>query len=425
VNSSAAYVVVAAQAAFWAFAVWQQSRGRSMWRLVARRGGSIACGAAVFLAILFTGPEGFEPPGVRVRAEFTSLGRGLEEGQRSDRTAGRARENTVATRLGMYRVALAILSEKPIFGGGMGHFGAAFPEVNRRLHYPVFVRMHGEFRYVHNDWLQLGTDLGMLGLAAIAIWWAMTLWRTLGVDRTGQVGVLAIAAATSVLGYGVNALFAFPMYNAVPPFLAAAFAGIVATQTPSRWCWTLPVAPRVARRWGSFGLTVVALLGLAAWRLETWVASHHLARVMGAVKEGAWAIVDEESTQVQATRTGQLDHVVYWAQAKLALGDPEAALELVERLLRRQPHHPQGTALKAVALGKLGESDPADEALRTAVELLPWEARLHLMRASLLQQQGRSEEALAALELGLEFLPEDEQLRREAALLRAAASSSR
>jgi predicted Zn-dependent protease len=85
------------------------------------------------------------------------------------------------------------------------------------------------------------------------------------------------------------------------------------------------------------------------------------------------------------------------AQVRLAQGDEEGALQLLDEFLSARPGHPEGRMLRARLLEKNGEWQKADLDLAVAVESSP-EPHYASLRAELLQRQGQTGAAVRCLD---------------------------
>jgi O-antigen ligase len=119
-----------------------------------------------------------------------------------------------------WRAAIDILERHPLLGTGHGTFKAEFAEARLRLvdagHPVSSANFNPHFANAHNDYLEVGAELGLLGLAALA--WAL-LQLALAVRRIDRDRPLAAAGCLSL---GVMAFGYFPFET---PLLA--YPGIV------------------------------------------------------------------------------------------------------------------------------------------------------------------------------------------------------
>lgn len=133
-------------------------------------------------------------------------------------------------RLDIWVEAAAMLRDFPLTGVGIGVFREVMAAV-----YPLGERGAGTADHAHNLLLQIGVDLGMIGLIAyLGLWLAATLgaWRAFRrLRRAGQPGLAPLAALAAGAGAGLIALMVHGMFDAVtwgtkPAFLAWAVLGL-------------------------------------------------------------------------------------------------------------------------------------------------------------------------------------------------------
>lgn len=117
-------------------------------------------------------------------------------------------EASFSQRIGIWGSAAAILRDYPLTGVGMGMFRAA----PVRARYPAAGYENRVLPHAHNAWLQIGSDLGLPGLAIFTGWYAAAGWMLRrGCRRDG----LARAAAVGVAG-GLLAHAIFSLGDAIP-----------------------------------------------------------------------------------------------------------------------------------------------------------------------------------------------------------------
>ncbi len=135
------------------------------------------------------------------------------------------------TRLSIDRDALHMFRGKPILGWGLGSFPVVYPQF-RSFYTNFFVNE------AHNDYLQLLTELGVLGFA-IMVWFQVVMYRTalkkIGNWTSEVTGSLSLACILGCTGILVHSLFDF---NLQIPANAAIFYV---------FC-TLAAAPRLLQR---------------------------------------------------------------------------------------------------------------------------------------------------------------------------------
>lgn len=178
-----------------------------------------------------------------------------------------------SNRFHIWKAAITMLKTSPIVGTGMGSF---YHNNNFNAH---SYQSHGELR-AHNDLLELGVELGGIGLSlffAAVVCLLLVLYRLI---RLGDIRhrVFYVLLLMSLAGTAVNMQFSFPYQMPVPLMLLTLYLGLVvkggddfvATRqfsVPMRgWRWNLAL--------GCSGVVFVAVLGLHFMWLNVFAQGH-------------------------------------------------------------------------------------------------------------------------------------------------------
>jgi tetratricopeptide (TPR) repeat protein len=173
-------------------------------------------------------------------------------------------------RLEFTSMALELIAEKPITGGGSRSF---FFNSIKKWNVTQLYEGSGDIQYVHNEYLQAAVDYGLVGLALLLLLLGIAMFRGVafiavsGKDKGGDAG-LALGAMAALCGMGVQAFFSF-VYHVLPDImLMGCCVGLLANQTWPLAKNRVSVQPENRLPWGR-GL-VASLLGIAvacfAWR---------------------------------------------------------------------------------------------------------------------------------------------------------------
>ena len=137
------------------------------------------------------------------------------------------REETLAQRLEVPRLSLQLVAERPFLGHGGGTYYTAFPPLKR-------AGLPWHWDHAHNDYVQVASDMGLLGLAlwisiGIASAWHAT--RLLRDDGTRVNRGLAVASIMALSSLGLHSMVDFNLHI---PANALTFTVILAA------VWALP-----------------------------------------------------------------------------------------------------------------------------------------------------------------------------------------
>jgi O-antigen ligase len=123
-------------------------------------------------------------------------------------------QDSLMARLNMWNSGLQIIRDYPITGSGLNTYRLTAV----RAHYPVegFERIP----HAHNEWVQIGTDLGIPGLLVFAGWFVVLGWMVLRIWRRGDIRARSIALAAAC---GLAAHLFYGLGDAVPVWDRFAF----------------------------------------------------------------------------------------------------------------------------------------------------------------------------------------------------------
>ncbi len=146
------------------------------------------------------------------------------------------KEDSSLIRFSVWKNTLNIIKDNFSLGVGLHNYQIISPKYNASVYEKkqIVDETHvesGQLNFVHNDFLQIITELGILGFAFF-IWFGARLlyilFKTINSSKEEDINskLLSIAIFTAILGFCVNASFSFPLYLAVPPFVLMLFVGI-------------------------------------------------------------------------------------------------------------------------------------------------------------------------------------------------------
>ncbi len=137
------------------------------------------------------------------------------------------REETLAQRLEVPHLSLQLVAERPFLGHGGGTYYTAFPPLKR-------AGLPWHWDHAHNDYVQVASDMGLLGLAlwiSIGIASAWHAARLLRDDGTRVNRGLAVASIMALSSLGLHSMVDFNLHI---PANALTFTVILAA------VWALP-----------------------------------------------------------------------------------------------------------------------------------------------------------------------------------------
>lgn len=117
-------------------------------------------------------------------------------------------ESTAATRLEIWNSAASIIRDHPVFGVGL----AMFRDVRVRAQYPAPSYTMGIVPHAHNEYLQIGADMGIPGLIVLLAIYAVAARMLVQAWRVGDAETRALSVA---VGAGLLAHAIFGLSDAI------------------------------------------------------------------------------------------------------------------------------------------------------------------------------------------------------------------
>lgn len=239
-------------------------------------------------------------------------------------------------RLALWQSAVDVWKQQPLTGVGLDNYRhAALPVINQYVDHLKVTLVESR---VHNDYLQLLAETGIIGLAAFTGLLISLGWAFVGAWQAAQPHtrwLLAVLLA-GLLSLAVAAVFSFPLYRPMPLLIGAILAGLLAASA-LRSTWVLPakLSPFVR-----FGLPISLLL-LAV------VATHSVVqqtrsdaaekRMIDGLAEGRFDDVVSVGSLAYARDPNNANVSSMLAAAYAYRQEPERAREILEATRERYP----------------------------------------------------------------------------------------
>lgn len=234
--------------------------------------------------------------------------------------------------------ALEFIKNRPLFGYGGGGWEAVY-------------RSRQAYNYsstqVHNDWLQLGVETGVLGLLAWLGLWVTWLYSGIKVfiSTTGRKRTFIWAVMAGATTIGMHALIDFDLsLGAVSIALWFGF-GIISGLIPVKVPVQDPSSPRRAKKRGRshsrinhVPLGIGALCLLLTFVAGSLIMGHNYGtKAVAAVQQGDGTRSLEYFTKASTYDPFQASYNIDAAKLYALKGDMEQAVALAEKAVKKEP----------------------------------------------------------------------------------------
>ncbi len=283
-------------------------------------------------------------------------------------------ERSNQTRLLTWETALRIFRENPLLGIGLGNTEVLFPKYSSERLTTRYLESNTKVDQVHNEYLQVLLESGILGLLAFVFWIAALLRLAIFVLSEGaghQQSWYLIALIVGIGGFLTNIFFSFGLRN---PASALYFWLAVGLLEAQNYRFVRPdwAGSQTDNR-----------------RFHRLVVGSGLFGFAGLLLYGAYF----------CGRAAQADLSHRIAIGCLDLGRWEPAITYATKAIELNPLNDGYYYTRASAHSRLNDYAPAAADLKRCVALAPYYERAHLALASAYYLLGDFENARAELEV--------------------------
>lgn len=161
---------------------------------------------------------------------------------------------SMQARVDYWRGAVAIARDNLLWGTGPGTFGSIYPKYK--------TAQTEEAQLVHNGFLQMWSDSGVLAFVAFAALWAVALRDAMRLARVRSGDAAAVAICAGLTGWVVHCFVDFDLH--VPGVAYSAFILLGALQGLKEVREVSMVAPRGQTKW-LVGAACALIVGTVVW----------------------------------------------------------------------------------------------------------------------------------------------------------------
>ncbi len=274
---------------------------------------------------------------------------------------------SLEARVDYWRGAVAIARDHPWVGTGPGTFGSIYPKYK--------TASTEEARAVHNNFLQMWSDSGVLAFVAFALLWVVGVRDAFRLTRRRRADAASIAICGALAGWTVHGLVDFDLY--VPGVALPVFVLLGAVQGLKELPRTDTVTPRRRANWlvgAACAIMLVAVL---------WIEGRALAAGFAYAQAQDLEKVDPSAALEEAKRATELapwnpHYRLGVGYIAFLAGRTDEAIVAYCEAVEDDPYRASyWWRLAEAEMAAHGVDGKALQLLRKAVELNPTNARYH------------------------------------------------
>jgi O-antigen ligase len=301
---------------------------------------------------------------------------------------------SVSIRLAIWRNTAAMLRDAPVRGVGLG---------NHQVQYPAYAAAVvpdpaiGAFDidHVHNEYLRIAAELGVVGVALFAWTGAAVVGlarRRLREASSDAARWPTLAFVLGLAGAAVLAFGGFPFDDALPPPVLMLYIGLLAAAEPAS-------VVRVSNGARRLGLVLLAAAGAAAVyaSVRQLAGGRHAFQMARAAERGDWTASAAEGEAAYRANPCRPKVLFGTGWAHLQRREPLEAARAFEVVVAAYPYHMNALGNLGLAYLQAGELERSEAAFERVIGIKPDDARTHYHLSQLRWRQGRWDEARSEL----------------------------
>ena len=344
--------------------------------------------------------------------KFKSAADKVQKNEEHDPTIKQRESESVYFRLAAWKNSLVMIKDHPVLGVGLANLKVYYPAYHRSA---VYDGMSGEKKALlnlHNDYLQVLAELGIVGflllLASLAaVVWLLfnSIWKS-GAEPSGRIYSAAIAV--SFLCYAVVSFFGFPASRAVHVCwvgLLVAMPAVISGKVELR---ELKIPAIGGRSFLLIRAVMLCVLLATAFTGYMRLKADRSFLIMDAAardgKQQEAILYADEVLKMDPTRKIVYS---YLGRAYSNTARPADGIEFLRKLLTYYPYHITALINIGAAYNELGQYDKACEYYMKGLAIAPESAALHNNFGNLLSRRGKNEEALSEFFLAVKYEPDN------------------
>lgn len=320
--------------------------------------------------------------------------------------------NTVQARFGLYANGLKMMAQHPFLGVGWGQLFQEYPNYNQAWLPTHSMSVIAVPHYLHQDFLQIMVELGLIGGVLFLSWLGIVL-------RTGLTNAFAQPSKNPwrmvpfwcLIAILCHSMVSFPLQQPASGFLFWFFAGLLVLGDAASAQRPLKVGKSL-----KIGLVIVhvaVFLSFAIWGYSSNLQYQANQQLRKGDLDAGYSL-SQKAHEVFPGDPLPLDQVLTLASRYAQ--NRQAALQVANSFLERYPNHPNGYFRKAFILHSMADDQEALKTVQKACDLATTDPEPWLLKGLILRGLGQNQIAVTAFQEVLKRHPTHgpalEQLRQ-------------
>jgi O-antigen ligase len=279
--------------------------------------------------------------------------------------------------------SLEMIKDNPWFGVGAGSWQYEYAHYYDRIMPDVVYNENVRLERLHNDFLEMIANFGLVGFSILLLLAGMLIQTVLTLLRhvKEQVRRLSVLLTLALLGFGISAMFSFPLRVLFPGIIVMIYLALIVH-------FSLGTSIKHYRLSFGFGklltLPLIMLALMLSWNgFNRLMSSHYdgLSVRLSAVNAGSESFF--ASLRALSYMPDNYQTLFSLARTSFKLGKVKQSIKMLEHVHQLNPRFDQPLLALALAYSEQNEVEKAIDTLKKLIELDPKKVKAHAMMTRL------------------------------------------
>ncbi len=268
-------------------------------------------------------------------------------------------------RLAIWKNTVEMIKEKPILGYGLGNHKIFYPLFHRKAVVEKIYSEESQLENVHNDFLQIQSELGIVGLLIMG-WVGFLILKT--AHKYRELPVIAVVVA--VIGLLTNAFFSFSFQRAIPPYFLMIFIAVLSV-------WSIKGYVAVRFPPVLIAAPCVLLIALSGFHYQNAKADRLFWYLDSLEKMEAWRGVIDVGEQARRYNPYRSKIHSFLGRAYIQIKNPRKGVAYLERAIRQTPYKMNSLLNLGVGYAAIGDYEKAIKTYKKLLVIKPDYLKAH------------------------------------------------
>jgi O-antigen ligase/Tfp pilus assembly protein PilF len=301
-------------------------------------------------------------------------------------------------RLAIWQNTMEMIKKKPFTGYGLG---------NHKIYYPLFHTIavkenkfseDHQLVHVHNDFLQLFSETGVIGIIAVFIVFLSFFAIIVKLLRTHIDSAFfpAMGIGVSAAGILINSCFSFPFEMPIPPLILMIYFSIslCLLQNPGAYVC------KPSKRWLVF--LIVILIPVFYWSVRYYCVDikcdRYYLQIKHLERQGKWKYVTALANKAFSLNPDRKKMLSFSARGYIESGEYQKGIDALQAVIQAYPFHMNALLNMGAAQGGLKKYDKAMTYYEKVLEIKPDHSKAHNNMADIYMNQKKYGKAIESFQ---------------------------